>query len=125
MKPKARKTDNVQLGAELDALVAERVMGWKDVHPQAKQAGVYWGKKPDKAGRLRSARVPDYSTELSLAYEVEDRMKELGLFERYTKELSDITRAKGLPPPWASPDQRCRAALKTVKKRRRVRTTAR
>jgi len=42
-------------------------------------------------------------------------MKELGLWERYVKELSKMTQAKGLPFDWATPDQCCRAALKVVK----------
>lgn len=118
MKLKGRKIDNLEPGPELDALVAEQIMGWKDVHRQTKTEGVYWGKKPDKAGRLRSGRVPDYSTESSLASDVESRVKELGLLEEYTKELSNIVRAKGLPASWASPAQRCRAALKAVKGKR-------
>jgi hypothetical protein len=31
--------------------------------------------------------------------------------DRYQKELSRITRAKSIPANWASPDQRCRAAI--------------
>jgi hypothetical protein len=45
-------------------------------------------------------------------------MKELGLWERYVKELSKVTRAKRLPMDWAMPDQSCLAALKTVKAKR-------
>ena len=40
-------------GAELDALVAETVMGWKDVRRESGGAG-YLGRKPDKLGRFRS-----------------------------------------------------------------------
>src|ERR1043166_3365871 len=98
--------------SELDAQIAERVMGWKDVHSKSKND--HWGKKQDKAGRWRSARAPDYSGEPGLAYDVEERIKELGLFDRYTKELSKIVRTKGIPADWAAPDQRLRAALKTV-----------
>src|ERR1043166_4543964 len=113
------KTAQLPVGSELDAQIAERIMGWKEVHPQDKARVVFWGKKQDKAGRWRSARVPDYSTEPGLASEVEERIKELGLFERYTKELSNIVRTKGIPADWASPDQRCRAALKTVRNSRK------
>src|ERR1051325_1221446 len=109
------KTAHLPVGSELDAQVAERIMGWKEVHAQDKARIVYWGKKQDRAGRWRNARVPDYSTEPSLASEVEDRIKELGLFERYTRELARIAQARGLPAGWASPAQRCRAALKTVR----------
>jgi hypothetical protein len=113
---KVEKIKKLLPGSELDAQVAERVMGWKDVRSKSKND--HWGKKQDRAGRWRSARVPDYSSEPGLAYDVEERIKELGLFERYTKELSEIVRTKGIPADWASPDQRCRAALKTVSKQR-------
>lgn len=106
--------DKVPAGPELDALTAERVFGWKELHGQKHDLR---GKRPDKLGRLRSARVPDYSTDPTYAHEIEERMKDLGLFELYTKELLRITRAKGLPTEWASPDQRCRAAIKAVRKR--------
>lgn len=109
------KTAQLPVGSALDAQIAERIMGWKEVHPQDNARVVYWGKKQDKAGRWRSARVPDYCTEPSLASEVEDRIKELGLFHRYTNELEKIAQSKGLPSGWASPEQRCRAALKTVR----------
>lgn len=41
-------------------------------------------------------------------------MKQLGRLDRYHNELSKITRSKNLPSDWASPDQRCRAAIKAV-----------
>jgi hypothetical protein len=107
--------DRLSAGPELDALVAERVFGWKDVKRHSRSESDYRGKKQDKAGRWRLARVPPYSIDPVLAYQIEERMKELNLLVRYQKELSKISRAKGLPADWASPDQRCRAALKTVK----------
>jgi hypothetical protein len=48
------------------------------------------------------------------AYAIEERMKQLGRLDRYQKELSKITRAKNVPSEWATPDQRCRAAIKAV-----------
>jgi hypothetical protein len=98
-------------GPELDALTAQRVFGWKNVH---KHDGALVGKKQDKAGRWRSARVPSYSTDPVLAYAIDERMKQLGRLDRYQKELSKITRAKDIPSDWAPPDQRCRAAIKAV-----------
>ena len=106
--------DKVPAGPELDALTAERVFGWKSLHGQKHDPR---GKRPDKLGRWRSARVPDYSTDPTYAHEIEERMRHLGLFAPYTKELTRMTRAKGLPTDWASPDQRCRAAIKAVRKR--------
>jgi hypothetical protein len=41
-------------------------------------------------------------------------MKQLGRLDRYQKELSKVTRAKNIPSDWATPDQRCRAAIKAV-----------
>jgi hypothetical protein len=41
-------------------------------------------------------------------------MKQLGRSDRYRKELSKITQAKNIPSEWASPDQRCRAAIKAM-----------
>src|SRR5918999_6145256 len=100
--------DKLPVGHELDALTAERVFGWKDIEHRKHQP---WGKRKDKASRWRSARVPDYSTDPTYADDLEQRMKELGLLERYVKELARATRVKGLPTDWAPPDQRCRAAM--------------
>jgi len=49
-------------------------------------------------------------------YVIHERMKELSRLERYDKELSKITKAKNLPPEWATPEQRGRAALKALGK---------
>lgn len=98
---------------ELDALVAEKAFGWKDVHSHD---GGLVAKKQDKAGRWRQAQVPSFSTNPRDAYVIEERMKQLGRTERYAQELSRITRAKKIPAEWATPEQRARAALKAVEK---------
>jgi hypothetical protein len=90
---------------------AEKVFGWKNVH---KHEGALVGKKQDKAGRWRLAKVPYYSTNPVHAYSIEDRMKQLGRLDHYLRELFRITRSKNIPSDWASPDQRCRAAIKAV-----------
>jgi hypothetical protein len=108
---KSIDVDKVPAGPKLDALVAEKVMGWKDLEPQRDR---YWGKKQDKAGRWRRAAVEDYSYEPSASYQIDERMRELGLFDRYEQELAKIAHARDLPSGWASPEQRCRAAIKTV-----------
>jgi hypothetical protein len=41
------------------------------------------------------------------------------VLEKYEKELAKITHAQNLPSGWASPDQRCRAAIKAVTNRNR------
>ena len=110
------KRANVPAGRELDALVASKVMGWKKVHRESGKSDVYRGKKPDKLGRWRTANVRHYSTTPGDAYLIDKRMEELGLSAKYVKELARITHAQNLPVEWASPEQRSRAALKTVKK---------
>jgi hypothetical protein len=103
--------DKIPPGPKLDALTAEKVFGWKNVH---KHESSLVGRKQDKAGRWRSAKVPNYSTNPLHSYSVENRMKQLGRLDRYQKELAKITRSKNIPSGWASPDQRCRAAIKAV-----------
>ena len=103
--------DRIPPGPKLDALTAEKVFGWKNVH---KHEGTLVGKKQDKAGHWRLAKVPYYSTNPVHAYLIEERMKELGRLDRYLKELSKIIRVKNIPSEWAPPDQRCRAAIKAM-----------
>ena len=110
------KSGNVPAGPELDALVASKVMGWKKVHRESGKSNLYRGKKPDKLGRWRTAYVRHYSTDPTDAYLVDKRMEELKLSTKYVKELAKITDALNMPIGWASPEQRCRAALKTVRK---------
>ena len=111
MAPAKKPPDKIPPGPNLDALTAEKVFGWKNVH---KHEGSLVGKKEDKAGRWRLSKVPYYSTNPVHVYPIEDRMKQLGRLDRYQKELAKITRSKNIPSDWASPDQRCRAAIKAV-----------
>jgi hypothetical protein len=74
--------DNVPPGPDLDALTAEKVFGWKNVH---KHDRALVGKRQDKAGHWRRAKVPDYSTNPIHAYAIEERMKQLGRLDRYQK----------------------------------------
>jgi hypothetical protein len=105
--------DKIPPGPKLDALAAEKVFGWRNVHQHNDSGGLY-GKRQDKLGRWRSAKVPDYSTNPLHAYPIEERIKQLGRSDRYRKQLSKITQAKNIPSEWASPDQRCRAAIKAM-----------
>ncbi len=98
-------------GPKLDALTAEKVFGWKNVH---KHEDGFVGKKQDKAGRWRLAKVPYFSTNPLHAYAIEERMKQLRRLDRYQKELAKLTRSKNIPSDWASPEDRCRAAIKAV-----------
>jgi hypothetical protein len=87
--------DRMPPGPKLDALTAEKVFGWQRVH---KHQGALVGRKQDKAGRWRRAKVPNYSTNPLHSYSVENRMKQLGRLDRYQKELAKITRSKNIPP---------------------------
>ena len=91
---------------ELDAKVAERVMGNRPA----------WG-----------LEVLPYSTDISEAYQMEERIAELGLIEEYCIHLNKISNANldelrymiHRPPLcWqllhATPEDRCLAALKAV-----------
>ena len=109
-----KTSDKLPPGPELDALTAQKVFGWRNIH---KHDGTLLGKKPDKLGRWRTANVPSYSTNPVNAYAIDERMRQLGRSHRYTKELSRVTTAKNIPAGWATPDQRCRAAIKAMKAR--------
>jgi hypothetical protein len=67
--------DNIPSGPQLDALTAENVFSWKNVH--AHESGLV-GKKQDKLGRWRSAKVPNFSTNPVDAYSIDQRIKQLG-----------------------------------------------
>jgi hypothetical protein len=103
--------DKIPPGPKLDALAAEKVFGWRNVH---QHEGTLVGKKQDRAGHWRLVKVPYYSTNLVHAYSIEERMKELGRLDRYLRELFRITHANNIPSDWASPEQRCRAAIKAM-----------
>jgi len=109
-----KKTANRDLsGAQLTKAIAEKVFGWKNVRKHDDQL---IGKKQDKVGHWRKAKVPDYSSDQRDAYAIDERMKKLGQLERYNKELAKITKANNLPPEWATPEQRSKAALKALGK---------
>jgi hypothetical protein len=96
---------------ELTKATAEKVFGWKTVH---NYNGELIGKKQDRAGRWRKAKVPDYANDQRQAYAIDERMKALGRWDRFQKVLAIITKTKDLPADWAAPEQRCQAALRAV-----------
>ena len=103
---------------DLNAQVAKKILGWKNVHRDHKNGNPdeVLAKKPDKAGRWRQTKVPNFSGEIGNIMVIENRLRQLGLFDLYTKELTKIALAKNLPVDWATPDQRCKAALTVVDK---------
>jgi hypothetical protein len=102
-----------RIGSDLTAVTAEKVFGWKNVH---KYGGALVGKKQDKAGRWRRAKVPAYATDPAHASAIEQRMKQIGRWDRYDKELHRITKTQSLPRDWATPEQRSKAAIRAVEK---------
>jgi hypothetical protein len=103
--------DKISPGPKLDALTAEKVFGWRKVH---KHQGSLVGRKQDKAGRWRLAKVPGYSTNVGHAHAIEDQMKRLGRFDQYWSELQRYARSTSIPSFWTTPEQLCRAAIKAV-----------
>ena len=99
---------------QLTKAIAEKFCGWKSVR---KYLGAMIGRKPDRAGHWRKAKVPNYAGDQRFAYAIDDRIKTLKMWDRYIKELTKITASKNLPPEWASPQQRCQAALKVIRAR--------
>ena len=93
--------DKIPAGPTLEALTAEKVFGWRNVH-QHDDRDRFYGKRQDKAGCWRLAKVPPYSTNFLNAYSIEGRMEQLGWLDRYQKELAKITRSKNMPFEWAS-----------------------
>ena len=76
--------DKIIPGPKLDALTAEKVFGWKKIHQHDDRDGFY-GKRQDKAGYWRLAKVPQYSTNFLNAYSIERRMEQLGRLDRYLR----------------------------------------
>jgi hypothetical protein len=67
-----KKTSSRELsGSDLTAATAEKVFGWKNVH---KHDSELVGKKQDKLGRWRSAKVPDYANDAVQSYEIPPRL---------------------------------------------------
>ena len=88
--------DKIPPGPKLDALTAEKVFGWRNVH-RHDDRDVFYGKRQDKAGYWRLAKVPQYSTNFLNAYSIEGRTEQLGRLDRYLRELFRITHANNIP----------------------------
>lgn len=118
-------------GREMDALVAERVMGWAIFTHNEGPNPPYWYRE-ETDNHSFHLPIPKFSTDIAAAYAMEERIEELGLTERYIVELARIACGyDGLPETlirlqrglyedqiWAmvhaSPADRCRAALRAV-----------
>ena len=70
--PMAKKSAGKILSdSQLAIATAEEIFGWKNVH---KHDSELIGKKQDKLGRWRTAKVPEYSTDPTQAYAIDERI---------------------------------------------------
>ncbi len=113
-------------GRELAAHIAELVMKlpvkYHTDNPNDERW--YYIDIPDHNGMCPS--VPDYPNDIAAAYTMEERIEELGLVNRYCWELIKIANAndrgkdESIRQTWglihATPEDRCRAALKALDK---------
>jgi hypothetical protein len=68
------------------------------------------------ARNRRKATVPDYANDQRHAYAIDEQMRNLGAWSGTIRSFPRNTKAKNLPPEWATPEQRSRAALKALRK---------
>jgi hypothetical protein len=61
----------MRAGRELDALVAEKVMGWKWIGPDEFNDNRHL----TLGGQKVQARIPDYSTDIAAAWDVVEKMR--------------------------------------------------
>ena len=87
--------DKIPPGPKLDALTAEKVFVRQKVHMHQ---GSLVGRKQDKAGHWRRAKVPNYSTNPLHSYSVENRVKELGRIDRYERNFPSLPALKTFRP---------------------------
>lgn len=124
----------IKIGREMDALIAVNVMGWVpawgnwwlglqfgEFNCQIGKASNWMAEAPESHGVEYRGKnywshhsTVNWKPSLSIenSYEVEGRIEELGLQEKYSNELCKIT---GVLSGWglihATPEQRCKAAL--------------
>ena len=93
---------------------AEKVFGWKNVH---KHDGELIGKKQDKLGRWRIAKVPEYANDPVQAYAIDERMKQLGLSARYIKKgFPGLPKPRIFPASGPRPSSEVERRSKTLEK---------
>jgi hypothetical protein len=139
--------DEMQAGREMDALIAEKVMGISvqtfgdtcylvNYCLKKENGDLYYfnGECPTRASIEEAKKlIPRYSTDLAAAWEVEEKIIQLDFINEYLEALQIIV--NGVERGWtmtgiiightytveqtinlvhASPEQRCRAALKAL-----------
>lgn len=112
-------------GREMDALIAEKVLGWTDIR-RVNPAVIHSFSADGNHANVGFSPVlykhvpfPLYSTEISAAWEVEERIKELRLHTNYVAALKWVLINTGeyvgmFDYIHANAEQRCKAALLAV-----------
>lgn len=102
-------------GRELDALVAEKVMGWKSVEHRFEDPFHRWDGIAPEHGSHRFT-VPDFSTDIAAAWEVVEKLNDLILERDVTAEGTRYNVVIDGIETWAetAPHAICLAALKAV-----------
>lgn len=95
-------------GSDPNAQIAEAVFGWKNVHAHNCELV---GEKPDKLGRMRSAKVPDYAGDPTQAHAIHERMKQLGKRGRISQTACTNNENQRPSARLGNTEQRVRAAL--------------
>lgn len=111
-------------GRELDALIADKVMGWKECGIEGLRTRTAWGKPSHFDCNDPRVRIPGFSTDISAAWEVEVQFNQdsevksdymiglymiVGLQPHLKPSLDDLFLIAH-----ATPEQRCKAALLAV-----------
>jgi hypothetical protein len=103
----------MKAGRELDALIAERVMGWKVF---ACEPG--YGRPPNKLISLVLDMIPDYSTKIQAAWLVCEKLHDASTDYRIWNRFHDAL-SEEVPTLWGQPATNaaliiCEHALKAV-----------
>lgn len=67
---------NMPAGREMDALIAEKVMGWKLVQNQGEGGGLYWVGHGGVFGDMHKNQTPEFSEDILDAWRVIEKMHE-------------------------------------------------
>lgn len=110
---------------QLDLDVAEQVMGFDRMNARVDPMVRNGDPQYFMGYPVGHDFAPYYSIDIAAAFQVEDRIAELGLQRQYIIALRGETRAQMIAAAcgyeWklvhASPEQRCRAALECVKEK--------
>ncbi len=119
--------DQMEAGPEMDALVAEFMIGWRRAPSEDDPAGWCWVTEHGRTRGSATALMPTYSTNIAAAWQVVEKLKERFssvLVETNPRQYYvDIVTDKGTPSYYrtvadaeadTAPLAICRAALKAV-----------